>query len=138
MLRSQVYDAEIRIEHAKILGIRCGHVLSGSPSADDHMGVHDVDRAARREKPADARRVNPAKGDDISGRLPHQAGEPHLAGRRPDNLSERRRRDRDAGSGLAGSGQQDEDAAVVAVECEKGAGVYGDARHQAAVLAADE
>jgi hypothetical protein len=102
------------------------------------MGVHDVCGAARCKKPADARRVNPAEGDYISGRLPDKAGETHLAGRRPDNLSERRRRDRGAGSGLAGPGQQDEGAAVVAFERDEGAGVQGHARHQAAVLAADE
>ena len=84
------------------------------------MRVHDVFGAARSQKPADARRVNPAEGNDVSGRLADKAGETHLAGRRSDDLSERRRRDRDAGSGLAGSGQQDEDAAVVAFECDEG------------------
>src|SRR5947209_6070420 len=60
------------------------------------MRVHDVCGATRSEESADTRRVDPVKGDDIGGRL-DQAGEAHVSGRRPDNLSERRRRDRDAG-----------------------------------------
>jgi hypothetical protein len=113
-------------------------LLSRSSSADDDMRVHDVGSSARSKKPAHARRVNPVEGDDIRRRLAGKAGETHLAGRRPDYLSERRRRDRDAGSGLASSGQQDENPAVVAFEGEKGAGVQGHARHQAALLADDE
>gem|GEM_PF-4826891 len=101
------------------------------------MSVHDVCGAARSEKAADARRVNPAKGDDIGSWLADKAGETHLAGQRTDNLSERRRRNRDAGSGLARPGQKDEDPAVVAFEGDEGAGVQGHARHQAAVLAGD-
>ncbi len=99
------------------------------------MCIHDVGGAARSKKPAHARGVNPAEGDDIGGRLADEAGEAHLAGRRPDNLGERRRRDRDAGSGLASPGQQDKDPAVVAFEGDEGAGVQGHARHQAAVVA---
>ncbi len=135
---SHANDAEIWIEHPKILGVRRSHLLSRPSSADDNMSVHDVCGPARGEKAADARRVNPAEGDDIGGRLADKAGETHLAGRRPDNLSERRRRDGYAGSGLASPGQQDKDPAVVAFEGDEGAGVEGHARHQAAVLAADE
>ena len=102
------------------------------------MRIHDVGGAARSKKPAHARRVNPAEGDDIGGRLADKAGETYLAGRRPDNLGERRRRDRDAGSGLTSPGQQDKDPAVVAFEGDEGAGVQGHARHQAAVFADDE
>lgn len=102
------------------------------------MRVHDVGGAARSKKPAHARRVNPAEGDDIGGRLADKAGETYLAGRCPDNLGERRRRDRDAGSCLASAGQQDKDPAVVAFESDEGAGVQGHARHQAAVQADDE
>ena len=135
---SYANDAEIRIEHQEIFGVRRGHLLSRSSSADDDMRIHDVGGAARSKKSAHARRVNPAEGDNIGGRLADKAGETHLAGRSADNLGERRRRDRDAGSGLAGPGQQDKDPAVVAFEGEEGAGVEGDARHQAAVLADDE
>lgn len=102
------------------------------------MRVDDVGSAARSKKATDARRINPAEGNDIGGRLADKAGETHLAGGRPDNLRECRRRDRDAGSGLAGPGQQDKDPAVVAFEGNEGAGVQGHARHQAAVLADDE
>jgi hypothetical protein len=134
---SHAKDAEIWIEDPKIIGVGRGNLLSRSSSADDDMGVHHVCGAARREQAADARRVNPAEGDDIGGRLADKAGETNLAGRRPDNLSERRRRDRDAGSGLSSPGQQDKDPAVVAFEGDEGTGVQGHARHQAAVLAGD-
>jgi hypothetical protein len=132
---SHANDEEIWIEDPKIIGVRRGNLLSRSSSADDDMRVHDVCGAARGEKPADTRRVNPAKGDDIGARLANKAGETHLAGRRPDNLRERRRRDRDPGSGLARPGQQDKDPTVVAFEGDEGAGVQGHARHQAAVPA---
>ena len=102
------------------------------------MRIHDVGGAARSEKPAHARGVNPAEGDDVGGRLAGKAGEAHLAGRRPDNLSECRGRDRDDRSGFASPGQQDKDPAVVAFEGDEGAGVQGHARHQAAVPADDE
>lgn len=84
------------------------------------------------------RSVGKAEGNNIGGRLADKAGETHLAGRRSDNLGKRRRRDRDAGSGLAGAGQQDKDPAVVAFEGDESAGVESDTRHQAAVLADDE
>jgi len=113
-------------------------VLSRSSSADDDMRIHDVGRAAGSKKPAHARRVDPAEGDDIGGRLADKAGETHLAGRRPDNLRQCRRWDRDAGSGLTSPGQQDKDPAVVAFEGDEGAGVQGHPWHQAAVLADDE
>lgn len=135
---SHVDDAKIRIEHPKTSGVRGGDLLSRSPSADDNMRVDDVRGPARSEKQADARRVNPAERDDIGDRLADKAGETHLAGRRPDNLCERRSRDRDAGSGLPSPGQQDKDPAVVAFEGDKGAGVQGHAGHQAAVPAGDE
>ena len=122
---SHANDAEISIEHQKILGVRRGYLLSRSSSADDDMRVHDVCGAARSEKPAHARRVNPAEGHDIGGRLADKAGETHLARRRPDNLRERRGWDRDVGSGLTRPGQQDNDPAVVAFEGDEGAGVLG-------------
>ena len=134
---SNVDDAEIRVEHLEILSVRRGHLLRRSSSADDDMRVHDVWGAARCEKLSDACRVDPAKRDDVTGRLPDKAGKAHLAGGRPDHLSERRRRDRDAGSGLAGPGKQHKDAAVGAFESNQGAGVQGHPRHQAAVLAVD-
>lgn len=136
--RSDEKDSEIRIEHLKVLGIGRGHRLICSSSADDDMRVHDVCGTAFSKKPADARRVNPPEGDDIGGRLADKAGESHLAGRGPDNLSERRRRDRDADSDLASPGKEDNDLPVVAFEGDQGAGVEGDARHQAAVLAGAE
>ncbi len=115
-------------------------MLSRSSGADDDVRVHDVTSAARSEKAADARGVDPAEGDDISGRLADEAdeaGEAYLAGPRPHSLCERSGRDRDPGPGLARPGQQDEDPAVVAFEGDEDAGVQGHARHQAAVLPAD-
>jgi hypothetical protein len=132
-----VNDAEVWIEQPKIVRVRRGHLLNRSSSADDDMCVHDVCGAARGEKPADVRGVNPAKGHDIGGRLADEAGETYLARRRPDSLGERSRRDGDSGSGLACSGQQDNYPTVVAFEGDESAGVQGHARHQAAVPAAD-
>lgn len=80
------------------------------------MRVHDVGSPAGGEKLTDARGIDPTEGDDISRRLPDKASEMHLTRRCPDDLSERSRRDRDTGAGFSSSGEQDEDAAVVALE----------------------
>ena len=66
---SHANHADVPIERPKIVGVSRGYGLIGSSSANHDMRVHDVCGAACREESADTRRVNPAKGDDIGGRL---------------------------------------------------------------------
>ena len=100
------------------------------------MCIDDVGGAARSKKPAHAPAALTLPRGRIGGRLADEAGEAHLAGRRPAEPASAVAGTRDAVLGLASPGQQDKDPAVVAFEGDEGAGVQGHARHQAVV--ADE
>ncbi len=137
-LGSHDNQPEIGVEQAKVARVRGSDLLAFSTGTDHHVRVDDVGRLARSEKPAHVCRIDPVEGDEVGRWLADEAGETRLAFGRPDNLSERRGRNRHVCPRLTSSGQQDEGAAVVAFEGDQGSGIKGHSGHQAAELAALE
>jgi hypothetical protein len=86
-------------------------MLAGAACADHHMSIDDVGCPARRQQPADVRRIHPVEVHNVSRRLTNQAGQPDLPLRPPDRLGQRGRRNRDAGTRFPRAGQQDHYAA---------------------------
>ncbi len=71
---------------------------------DHNVGVGDVRRSARREEPADVRRIYAAEGYHVGRWLACQPCEPDLAVGPADSLRQRGRWNRDAGTCLTGAG----------------------------------
>lgn len=129
---SDLDDFEVRIEAAKIIGIRGQHPLSCTTSADDDMSVDDVGCPRGRQEPPDVRRVHPVEGDDIGVRLADQAGKADLALGPPDRLSQCSRGQGETSPHLGGSRQEHDDRAIIPVDSDQAPGVESDPRSHAA------
>ncbi len=92
------------------------------------MGVDNVSSAGRGEQPTHVSGVHPVESDHVGGRLPGQSNESDLPFGTAYHLRENGRGQRDAGSGLGGSGQQRDDLTVSPLESDQTARIQGDAR----------
>ena len=98
------------------------------------MRIDNVSCSARREQPADIRRVHPLERDDIGRRLADQPREPDLPIRPADSLGQGCGGNRDAGASLTSAGEEHHHAPIVSVKREQPSGIEGDTRHQAVGL----
>ncbi len=124
------------IENPKIIRIGRDRPLTGSASADHNVSIHNIGRTTRSKQPPHIGGINPVQRYDIGRRLTKEPGQTRLPFRMADSLSESTRRNRDARPGLAGSGQQDQDSAVVPVNRDQRPGIHCHAPHYAAGLLA--
>jgi hypothetical protein len=69
---SDANDEQSWIEHPEIFRVGCGHLLRRFERRLRHARRRYL-WCRRSQKPADARGVNPPKGDDIGGRLADKA-----------------------------------------------------------------
>lgn len=103
-----------------------------SARAHDDVRVDHVGCRARSEQSSDVCGIDAVEGNNVGGRLSDQPGLAHVPFRMAHRLSERGRRDRDASTDFAGTGQERHNPPVVAVEGDQPSSVHGDTRHQAA------
>jgi hypothetical protein len=112
----------------EIVGVAGRDGLSGSPRAQDHVGIDYARRPGCCEEAPDAGGVHAVQSHNVCCRLADRTFESGFAGWVAHGLRERSRGDGDACGGLVSADEQRNDAAVVAVDGDESAGVEGHPR----------